>query len=553
VLVLALCCASCAARHAVVSPPPSAPAPSPRPSPKVVPKETAQPQSPTPAQLAAARQHVEQAYRLWSDSKLDEARTAVQQALAVVGRSLPVAREPVAPSRALAQSRLSDDGRLLLLIDEQSVGLFSADQGQPLGFVLRDREHPENLPQFTPDGQYALMPAGDELVLYDTEGLREQRRFEVRPGAPFAFADGSTLLTARLGAAPEPELDNDAAASRDDEDEDQEPESNADDEIVLLDWTSGKELRRIELAAPPMRGLARRVARLPGGRQCVDDDDCLHQCLDPAPVGRRLIRLEVHAEVVIGAWRGGDTTLHRLSDGRLLGAFRARGETWRPPQVAVHTQPARAAVITSYASAQTALGPPLSVVALLDLSRGTVRELLEECRWGTSVAFSADGNRVMVGDPLRACLHDAKTGQLLAVTDQVRPEREANDDQQDVTVSPIASGRWLTITDDGAFGVFDEPSSSFLLRGTTDSGQWLRWTEGERLYIEDTSSRPFDLVMVSAQQVERRALLPSETDGSTLPPELAGTTEGRQRQAIRLALDQTCPVLGYRLPAALCQ
>jgi len=503
--------------------------------------------------MARARQHLEQAYRLWSDSKLDEARTAVQQALAAVGRSLPVAREPVSPAAGLVAARLSGDGRLLLLIDEQSVGLFSAEQVQPLGFVLRDVEFPEQLPQFTPDGTQVLVPAGEALIAYDVEGLHEQRRFAVRPGAPFAFVDGSTLMTARLGAAPEPELEDDRAATSDDEDEDQELESNADDEIVLLDWISGKELRRLELVAPPVRGLARRVARLPGGLECTDDDDCLHQSLDPAPAGRRLRRLQVGGDVVVGAWRGGDTTLHRLSDGRLLGAFRARGETWKPPEVALGALPARAAVITSYASAQTAVGPPLSVVALLDLSRGTVQELLEECRWGTSVAFSADGSRVMVGDSLQACLHDAKTGRLLAVTEPVRPERGGGDDQQDVTVSPIASGRWLAVTDDGAFGVFDEASGSFLLQGTTDSDNGLRWTDDERLYIEDTSSDPFDLVMVSADRILRRALTPGEIDGSVLPVELDGTAEGRRRQATRLALDQTCSVLGFRLPPALCQ
>ncbi|HEY5957922.1 MAG TPA: hypothetical protein VIV60_15270, partial [Polyangiaceae bacterium] len=449
----------------------------------------------------------------------------------------------------------------------------------PSGRLLGLRQHPaqgELGPAVSPKSSLIVAAAGDELRVYESRGLALRLRIATRRDAPYTFLAEDKLITVRLGSAnaaspvfreqllqrslpnpaPEampsnaPSLINIATTARN-VDSDVEL---SDDELIVVNLRTGKTEQVLTLVAPPDQGLLRKVASLPPSQRCNDYDECSRFEFNPVPIGRRVEQIKIAAGMVVAGWRGGATTMHRLRDGKLLGAFRSRGERWKPGLVAIWPNPPRAAVATSLPNVGRGNEPPFSVTALVDLNHGRVLELIDECRWTTGLAFSQDGTKLMVGDLRRACLHDARTGRHLETTEEVRPARGNADDQQDVSVRAIPEGRWLITTADGAFGVFDEQSGGrAVLRGKNLGRDGIVAADDRSLFVADFSGGEAQLVTLGPGGVERRLLRSEELEQKKYPPEVANSPEGKRASAIERLVEHSCLIEGFRLPLELCK
>jgi hypothetical protein len=191
---------------------------------------------------------------------------------------------------------------------------------------------------------------------------------------------------------------------------------------------------------------------------------------------------------------------------------------------------------------------------LFDLNQGRLLEILDECRWATGLAFSNDGTRLMVGDLRRACLHDGHSGRYLATTEEVRPARGIDDNQQDVSVRSVPAGRWLLTTADGTYGLVEEQSGRVLYRGNKERAAGLVAVDERSLFVADFSGGEAQLITFGPSGgVERRLLRSEELEQKRLPPELAGSPEGKRAAVLEKVLAQSCLIEGFRLPRELCR
>ena len=450
---------------------------------------------------------------------------AIKKVLAELGQALPVTRRADLPGAYMDSSSVSADGRYLLLPDTESLLLAEADTGRPLGFAPNP-DGSRSRATFSIGGQLVAHLDRAQLVLREVPTLREVIRVASRPGAPYSFGPAQQLVVVRSGIG-----------------------TAADDELHVLDAKTGASLRALPLTAPvPDAGLARRVAGLPRVRDCGDDETCLAQELQPDPIGRRVEQLHVVDDYVAVGWQGGSSTIHRLSDGKLLGAFRPRGETWKSGLIAVQSNPPRAAVATS-PRVVADLGPPLSVTALLDLERGQVIALLDECRWVSDLAFAENGSHLVVGDLLHACFHDARNGSYVGKTLDVR-EAWQHDDLQDVRLKRLGDSRWVLTTADGSWAVVEAASGKTILRGFASEPTIV---DGETFYATNAAKTPAELVIVEPQSIHARPLSKLEAERAAWPPEMTQSVDGKLWASIHRALYRTCSFRGFRIPAELCE
>ena len=335
----------------------------------------------------------------------------------------------------------SADGRLFLFSDAESMVLVESATGRPLGYAVSEDEGLTNA-AIAPDGSMVVSLEKTALVVRKTPLLHEVTRIAVREGAPFIFANVDRLVTVLLGKGDTP-----------------------DDEIVAIDVQTGRLVQALSLTLPvPDSGLARRISGLPRGNSCPDDETCNNQEMEPEPVGRRVEELKVTGDFVAAAWRGGSSSLHRISDGKLIGAFRPRGETWKSGLITLQPKPPRAALATS-PKVIGSLGPPLSVTALVDLDTGRISSILDECRWVSDLAFSESGDQLAVGDLRSACVHDARSGRFLYKTATVRDAWKLDDDLQDVVISRLGTTRWFLATADGSWAVMEGTDGRLVAKG----------------------------------------------------------------------------------------
>jgi hypothetical protein len=466
---------------------------------------------------------------------------------------------------------VSADGRILLVSDPESLLVAEAATGKILGLVVHELGAEAQPPRLSPKGALVAAPAGDSIVIYDTRGLTEVTRVAARSGAPFAFMDEEHLVTARLGATevyrPQPTKESSRFLSRDlaspagkppatlvlpDLQEVDAPSEQSDDELVVLELKTGKVQKTLKLTAPLEQGPLRRVTSLPTSEACLRNQDCERFAFNPVPIGRRVESVKVDAGIVSAVWRGGSVSIHRTRDGKLMGAFRSRGERWKPGLVAVVSDPPRAAVATSLPELGRGSEPAVSVTALVDLKAGRLIELVDECRWATGLGFSQDGRTLMVGDLRKACLHDARTGRHLVTTEEIRPSLGPADEQEDVTIRSFQDGRWLLRTLDGSYGVFDGTSGKAQLRGKLDERENLVVSGTDTLYVAEAAGNVAELVALSPTGVQRRILRPEELDGRAFPEEARNTPEGQRAGILMTIVAQTCTIEGFRLPVALC-
>jgi hypothetical protein len=479
---------------------------------------------------------------LWSAGRNAEAGGMVDLGLAALGRRLPEDASPERPGKWLEASAGSADSSAYVLADAETLLAVEATTGHFMGLRVHDRGSDAASPALSPKATVVVAPAADSLRIYDARGLGLRLSVNTRRDAPFAFVSDDKLVTVRLsldlGQGQPVPLANDEVF---------------DDELVIVDLHTGKTDRVLKLGSPPDHGLMRKVASLPSSSHCNESVDCREFELDPMPIGRRVEQLRIVMGTIVAAWRGGATTFHRLRDGKLLGAFRARGERWKPGLVAVWSKPPRAAVVTSLPNLGRGGEPPFSVTALFDLNQGRVLQILDECRWATGLAFSSDGSKLMVGDLRRACLHDASNGRYLATTEEVRPARGIEDDQQDVAVRSVPSGRWLLTTADGTYAVFDEQRGRALYRGKNAGGAGLIASDERSLFVADFSGGEAQLITFGPAGVERRLLRADELEQNRLPPEFANSPEGRRASIFEKVLAKSCLIEGFRLPLELCR
>ncbi len=438
---------------------------------------------------------------------------------------LPVPRGVEAPSAMLNNCSFSADRRIFVFSDSESMVLAETAAGRPLGYAVSKDEGLSNV-VIASDASIVVSVERSALIVRETPLLHVLARIAVREGAPFTFLNAEKIVTVRLGKGDTP-----------------------DDEIVVLEARSGRVVQSLQLTVPvPDAGLSRKISGLPRGSSCPDDETCAKQELEPEPVGRRVEELKTAGDIVAAAWRGGSTTLHRISDGKLIGAYRPRGETWKPGLVALLAKPARAALATS-PKVLGNLGPPLSVTALVDLETGRVSSLLEECRWVTDIAFSESGDQLLVGDLRRACIHDAHSGKFVARTAPVREAWDVDDDLQDTLISRLGASRWFLATADGSWAVVAAAGGKLVTKGF---GSDLAIIDGDRLYAINTSKSTEELVIVGPNELKRRPLTASEQGHNTIPPEAVDSPAAKRLRALELVLKSTCSLWGFRVPAELC-
>jgi WD40 repeat protein len=519
---------------------------------------------------AQARAAFAQALELWSAGRNAEANSMVELGLTALGRRLPEDAAQNDLGSWLEGASVSADGTAYALGDTETLLVAEATTGRFMGLRVHDAASSAVGPSLSPKATVVIAPSAAELRVYEAKGLALRLSIKVRKDAPFSFLSDDKLVTVRLGdAAKEPPtargqllqrsisaLPNSGGPPELDEStkRDAQPDAElSDDEIIVVDLRTGKTDTVYRLVPPPDQGMMRKVASLPPSQHCNVTDDCRQYELDPTPIGRRVEQLRIVAGTVVASWQGGATTFHRLRDGKLLGAFRSRGERWKPGLVAVWPKPPRAAVVTSLPSVGRGNEPPFSVTALFDLNQGRILEILDECRWATGLAFSADGTKLMVGDLRRACLHDGRSGRYLETTEEVRSERGAEDTLQDVSVRSVPSGRWLLTTADGTYGVFDEQHGRALFRGRNDRGAGLVASDDRSLFVADFSGGEAQLITFGPAGVERRLLRTEELEQKRLPPELADSPLGRRAAVLGMILQRSCLIEGFRLPRELCR
>jgi hypothetical protein len=441
------------------------------------------------------------------------------------GWQLPVPRSVEVPSATLSNCSFSADGSKLLLSDSESMVFAETTTGRPLGYAVSKDEGLSNV-VIASDASIVVSLEKVALVVRETPLLRVLSRIAVREGAPFVFVGAERLATVRLGKGDTP-----------------------DDEIVVLEARSGRVVQMLPLSVPvPDAGLSRKISGLPRGNSCPDDETCVKQEQEPEPVGRRVEELKAIGDFVAAEWRGGSTTLHKISEGKLVGAFRPRGETWKSGLVALQARPARAALATS-PKVLGSLGPPLSVTALVDLDTGRVSGLLEECRWVTDIAFSEAGDQLLVGDLRRACIHDARSGKFLVRTAAVREAWDADDDLQDTALSRLGASRWFLTTADGSWAVVEAANGKIIAKGFGSDSAII---DGDRLYAMNASKNTEELVILEANELSHRPLSASERRHGSIPPEAAGSPAAKRFKALELVLKSTCSLWGFRIPAELC-
>jgi hypothetical protein len=520
---------------------------------------------------ARARTAFGQAIELWANGRGNDASAMVDLGLAVLGRRLPEDAASEQIGNLLDGASFSDDAAALTVGDNETIVVADGPTGRLLGLRQHDAEGGVG-PAMSPKSSLVVAAAGDELHVYESRGLSIRLRIAARHDAPYAFLAEDKLVTVRLGptnsaspvfreqllqrnlpfpkpVANAPSLVSVATTKRV-QDSDTEL---SDDEIIVVNLRTGKTEQVMPLTAPPDQGLLRKVASLPPSQRCNATDECDRYEFNPVPIGRRVDQIKIAAGMVVAGWRGGATTLHRLRDGKLLGAFRSRGERWKPGLVAIWPNPPRAAVATSLPNVGRGNEPPFSVTALVDLNHGRVLELIDECRWTTGLAFSNDGTKLMVGDLRRACLHDARTGRHLETTDEIRPALGVTDDLQDVSVRAIPNRRWLLTTADGAFGVFDEQAGKTVLRGKNLEHDGIVASDDKSLFVADYSGGEAQLVTLGPGGVERRLLRSDELEQKRYPPEVANSPEGKRAMAIERLVQHSCLIEGFRLPLELCK
>lgn len=529
---------------------------------------------PTATERARAKEDFRQALEQYLQGNLPEAFSLMTHGFDVLGQSFAELDGKEALSSLKSRASFNDSKDRVLISDAETLLTFDLQKNSPLGLVAHDSERSPVLPLMSPTGAYVVAPQGDRMAVYLTLGLSKVTAIPVRRGAPFAFIDDSHIVTVRLGT-PKPtpralpaqptnyvvrELQNlkRPGAARDtvpeSATEDALPTEVSDDELFVVDLKTGRIERTITLASPPDTGLLRRVAALPPGEDCASAGDCEKYSFNLAPVGRRVASLRVQSGVLVTSWEGGSASIHRVRDGKLLGSFRPRGESWKPAAVAVVGSPLRAAVATSTREMGRGGEPPFSVTALVDLEKGRVVELIDECRWATAVSFSRDGKRLMVGDLRRACLHDGKTGRFIETTEELRAAAGPGDDLQDVEVLPTASGRWLLRTADGTFGVFNENGGKALLRGFAQGSRGaLVAADESTVFLADYSGKGAELVSLGESSVARRVMRVEELEERELPPEAVNTEAFRIAQVLTHIAQDTCVIEGFRLPRALCE
>jgi hypothetical protein len=490
----------------------------------------------------------------------------VELGLLALRRQLPEDRTEERLAEFTDRVTLSEDGRFLVVGDRETLHVSDASSGFVLGLRAHDFGGTTEEPKVSPKGTYVVAPTATGLLVYETRGLLQRTAVPTRFDAPFAFLDDRHVVTVRLGKAeiptsPRPEPRVHVLRELAPEEASAEPPSagplvgeQADDELIIVDVATGKIQKTLKLTMPPDQGLLRRVASLPKGELCEEAQDCDRFAFNPVPIGRRVVRLQIQAGVISAIWRGGSVSLHRVRDQKLLGSFRPRGEYWKPGLVAVIADPPRAAVATSLPEMGRGVEPPFSVTALIDLERGRVIQLIDECRWATGLSFSLDGKRLMVGDLRKACMHDARTGKLLDTTEEVRPALGHPDEHADVELRPLQEGRWILRTADGSFGVFDGKSGKALFRGRDEgvSGGYVAADPGA-LYVTNRSGATAELVTLGSAGIARRVLRPEELEQGEFPSEARNTPEGRRATLIEGLVKRSCLVEGFRLPLELCQ
>jgi hypothetical protein len=520
----------------------------------------------TEADRVKARPAFRQALEFWSDGKHEQARGMVDLGLLALGRRLPEDRTDERLAEFTDRVTLSHDERFLVLGDRETLYVAEASTGFVLGLRAHDFGGTTVSPEVSPKGTYVVAPTARGFLVYETRGLLPMSEVLTRYDAPLAFLDERHVVTVRLGKAEiptAPSLEPRVHVLRELTPESPRPldapagplvGEQADDELIVVDITSGKIEKTLKLTMPPDQGLLRRVAALPKGELCDDAQDCDRFAFNPVPIGRRVVRLQIQAGVISAIWRGGSVSLHRVRDQKLLGSFRPRGENWKPGLVAVIADPPRAAVATSLPEVGRGVEPPFSVTALVDLERGRVIQLMDDCRWATGLSFSLDGKRLMVGDLRKACLHDARTGKLLDTTEEVRPAHGHPDEHADVEVKPLQEGRWILRTADGSFGVFDGKSGKALFRGRDDgnAGGYVAADPGT-LYVTDRSGTTAELVTLGGAGIARRVLRPEELEQREFPAEARNTPEGRRAALLESLVKRSCLVEGFRLPLELCE
>lgn len=494
----------------------------------------------------------------------------VELGLTALGRHLPEDATEEHLGSWREDASVSADGKAYAFGDAETLLVAEAATGRFLGLRVHDSGASATGPALSPKASVVIAPSAAELRVYETNGLALRLRIQVRKDAPFTIISDDQLVTVRLGepAKEAPEARGQllqrsisglsdsggpaglAARTKRDAQADAEL---SDDEIIVVDLRTGKTQKVYTLAPPPDQGLLRKVASLPPSQLCNETGDCRQYELDPTPIGRRVEQLRVVAGTVVAAWQGGATTFHRLRDGKLMGAFRSRGERWKPGLVAIWPNPPRAAVVTSLPNVGRGNEPPFSVTALFDLNQGRMLEILDECRWATGLAFSADGTKLMVGDLRRACLHDGRSGRYLETTEEVRPVRGADDNLQDVSVRSGPAGRWLLTTADGTYGVFSERDGRALFRGKNDRVAGLVASDERSLFVADFSGGEAQLITFGPAGVERRLLRSEELEQKRLPPELADSPLGRRAAVLGKILQRSCLIEGFRLPSELCR
>lgn len=505
-----------------------------------------------------ARVAFAQALELWSAGRSAEAKSMVELGLAALGRRLPDDATPERLAASCDEATSSEDGTVFVLSDPETLLVVEATSGRFMGLRVRDQGAGAVGPALSPKASFVVAPSADGLGVYDAKGLVLRSTVQARKDAPFAFLSDDKLVTVRLGVAQRPEpiprthlLQRSVSAEPGTDAKDVEL---ADDEMVVSDLRTGKVDKVIKLAPPPDQGLMRKVASLPPSRHCNETDDCQRYELDPSPIGRRVEQFRIVNGTLVAAWQGGATTFHRLRDGKLLAAFRSRGERWKEGLVAIWPKPPRAAVVTSLPNVGRGSEPPFSVTALFDLNQGRVLEILDECRWATGLAFSSDGTKLMVGDLRRACLHDGRSGRYLATTEEVRPARGIDDNQQDVSVRSVPAGRWLLTTADGTYGLVEEQGGRMLYRGKQERAAGLVAADERSLFVADFSGGEAQLLTFGpAGGVERRLLRAEELEQKRLPPELAASPEGIRATVLEKVLTHSCLIEGFRLPRELCR
>jgi hypothetical protein len=518
----------CAARVRPVEPGPQAKPPLP-----VAMAEHAQPQPvalslnvrPPAEVLAKVHSAFASAYEKMSVTDPRPLRESLEGLFRDFGWRLPVPRSVDVQSALLGNCSFSGDGRLLLFSDAESLVFAESASGRPLGYAV-SKDAGLSSAILAADASIVVNLEKAVLVVRETPLLGVRARIAAREDAPFAFVDAARLVTVRPGKG-----------------------ATADDEIVVLEARSGRVVQQLPLTVPvPDAGLSRKIAGLPRGSDCRNEEACNKQELEPEPVGRRVEELKAVGDVVAAGWSGGSTTLHRISDGRLIGAYRPRGETWKPGLVTLQAKPAKAAMATSLKVLGN-LGPPLSVTALVDLETGRVTSLLDECRWVTDIAFSESGEQLLVGDLRRACIHDARSGKFMAKTAFVREAWDVDDDLQDTVLSRLGASRWFLTTGDGSWAVVEAANGKLVTKGFGSDSAII---DGDRLYATNTGKNTEEVVILGPSEVKRRPLSAQERQRSVIPPEAADSPAAKRLRALELVLRSTCSLWGFRVPAELC-